>query len=201
MGERRESKKKETRQRISDVATTLFVARGFDQVTLEEIAAAAKVSKMTVFNYFPRKEDLLLDREDELLLIPFRAALRERRKGQRPIDALRKLVEALRAQKHEFVRIHPRAVSWWRVVAASASLRARLHELEDAAAEGLALELGGPRPDGVARLAASMLVLTVRAAREEGVRVLEHGGSARKANAALLSLLERGFAAIDEISD
>ena len=74
MGERRETKKRETRERISDVATTMFLERGFEAVTLDEIAVTAKVSKMTVFNYFARKEELMLDREDELLLIPFRAA-------------------------------------------------------------------------------------------------------------------------------
>ena len=88
MGELRDSKKRETRQRISDVATGLFYARGFDAVTVEEVAAAANVSKMTVFNYFARKEDLLFDREDELKLL-LREALAERPKGQSPIDALR----------------------------------------------------------------------------------------------------------------
>ncbi|HEX4224876.1 MAG TPA: TetR/AcrR family transcriptional regulator, partial [Pseudonocardiaceae bacterium] len=47
----RERKKRETRQRISNVATSLFMARGFDNVTVAEIAEAANVSKMTVFNY------------------------------------------------------------------------------------------------------------------------------------------------------
>lgn len=58
----RERKKWETRRRISDVATGLFFARGFDNVTIAEVAEAAGVSRMTVFNYFPRKEDLFLDR-------------------------------------------------------------------------------------------------------------------------------------------
>ena len=62
MGELRESKKKETRQRISDTATALFYVHGFEAVTVDEIAVAAKVSKMTVFNYFARKEELILDR-------------------------------------------------------------------------------------------------------------------------------------------
>ncbi len=87
MGELRESKKRETRQRISDVATALFFARGFEEVTLDEIALAAKVSKMTVFNYFARKEELILDREDDLKLLPFRQALRKRPKDQSPVDA------------------------------------------------------------------------------------------------------------------
>jgi hypothetical protein len=58
----------------------------------------------------------MLDREDDLLLLPFRQALRERPKGQAPIDALRALIEGVREQKHPFARIHPRSVDWcsWR---------------------------------------------------------------------------------------
>src|SRR4051794_38529645 len=104
MGELRESKKRETRQRISDVATGLFLARGFDAVTVEEIAAAAHVSKVTVFNYFARKEDLFLDREDDVQRL-LRGALGERPKGQSPIDAIRRLVDSLCEQKHPFARI------------------------------------------------------------------------------------------------
>lgn len=59
----RERKKRQTRQYISDVATGLFVERGFDAVTVAEIAEAANVSVNTVYNYFPAKEDLFLDRE------------------------------------------------------------------------------------------------------------------------------------------
>ncbi|HEU4579775.1 MAG TPA: helix-turn-helix domain-containing protein, partial [Polyangiaceae bacterium] len=128
MGELRESKKRETRQRISDVATRLFYARGFDAVTVEEIAAAANVSKVTVFNYFARKEDLLFDREDEVKQL-LRDALRERRKGQSPIDALRRLVDRLHEQKNPFARIDRQTVGFSRVVAASPSLQARLREI------------------------------------------------------------------------
>src|SRR3954463_2268065 len=107
MGELRESKKRETRQRISDVATELFFARGFDAVTLDEIAVASGVSKMTVFNYFARKEDLMLDRSDDLLLMPFRRALRERPPGQAPVEALRRLVRELGEQKHPLAGVEP----------------------------------------------------------------------------------------------
>jgi len=200
MGERREHKKRETRQRISDLATEMFCARGFEAVTLDEIAVAANVSKMTVFNYFARKEDLMLDREEDLLLLPFRVALREKPAGQAPVEALRGLIVRLREQKHPFARIDSRSVGWWRVVAASPALKARLHELEDEAAEGLAVELAGAKPDGLVRLMAGMIVLTVRTAREEAVRVLERGGSGKKANAAFLALVDRGFAAVHQLT-
>lgn len=58
----RERKKRQTRQHISDVATGLFLERGFDAVTIAEIAEASEVSVNTVYNYFPAKEDLFFDR-------------------------------------------------------------------------------------------------------------------------------------------
>ncbi|MEU7897241.1 TetR/AcrR family transcriptional regulator [Nonomuraea sp. NPDC049152] len=56
----RERKKRQTRRHISDVATGLFVERGFEQVTIAEVAEAAQVSVNTVYNYFQSKEDLVL---------------------------------------------------------------------------------------------------------------------------------------------
>jgi AcrR family transcriptional regulator len=58
----RERKKQQTRQLILDTAARLFVERGFDAVTVTEIARAAELSEMTVFNYFPTKEDLVFGR-------------------------------------------------------------------------------------------------------------------------------------------
>jgi AcrR family transcriptional regulator len=199
MAERRESKKRETRQRISDVATELFFARGFDAVTIDEIALAAKVSKMTVFNYFARKEELLLDREDDLKLLPFRQALRDRPEGESPIDALRARMNELGEQKHPLVRVDKRALGWWSVIAASPTLKARLRELADEAAEGLALELAGPKPDGLARLTAGVIVLTVRTAREEAIRLIERGTSEKRANAAFVLLMEQGLSAAESL--
>ncbi len=60
----RERKKREMRQHLSDTATRMFLERGFDQVRVSEVAAACGVSEKTVYNYFPTKESLLLDRED-----------------------------------------------------------------------------------------------------------------------------------------
>ncbi|HEU4979125.1 MAG TPA: TetR family transcriptional regulator [Solirubrobacteraceae bacterium] len=63
----RAAKKARTRAAISEVATSLFIARGFENVTVAEVAAAADVSVKTVFNYFATKEDLFFDRADEVL--------------------------------------------------------------------------------------------------------------------------------------
>lgn len=79
----RERKKRQTRQDISDTATGLFLERGFDAVTIAEIAEAADVSVNTVYNYFPAKEDLFLDRSVAVTgkLSRF---VRGRDKGSRP---------------------------------------------------------------------------------------------------------------------
>jgi AcrR family transcriptional regulator len=63
----RERRKQETRRAISDVATGMFAARGFDNVTISQVADAAGVAKMTVTNYFPRKEDLVFDRAEAII--------------------------------------------------------------------------------------------------------------------------------------
>ena len=61
----RERKRRLTRQRISDVATILFGARGFDNVTVSQVADIVGVSEKTVYNYFPTKESMVLDWADE----------------------------------------------------------------------------------------------------------------------------------------
>jgi AcrR family transcriptional regulator len=62
---RRERKKAATRKNISDVATRMFLDRGFDEVSIREIADAADVSPTTVFAHFPQKEALVFDEDDE----------------------------------------------------------------------------------------------------------------------------------------
>ncbi|XVQ88472.1 TetR/AcrR family transcriptional regulator [Microbispora siamensis] len=93
----RERKKRETRQRIADMAMGLFLQRGFDNVTVAEVARAADVSVNTVFNYFRTKEDLFLDRSEESEDMLARA-VRERRAGETAVEAVRRdFFEALDA--------------------------------------------------------------------------------------------------------
>jgi AcrR family transcriptional regulator len=64
----RERKKRLMRQQLSDVATQMFMERGFDAVRVTEIAEACGVSEKTVFNYFPTKESLILDRLESTMV-------------------------------------------------------------------------------------------------------------------------------------
>jgi len=87
----RERKKQRARETISDIATSLFIERGFERVTLAEIAAAADVSVGTIVNYFGTKEDLFFDRADEVLTI-VRAAISDRPAGTTATAAVQRLM-------------------------------------------------------------------------------------------------------------
>src|SRR6266496_5443895 len=91
----RERKKQRTRELIAETARRLFTERGFDGVTIAQIAGAAEVSQQTVFNYFPTKEDLVFWRleafEAELL-----TAIRERAPGEPVLTAFGRFVRAPR---------------------------------------------------------------------------------------------------------
>jgi AcrR family transcriptional regulator len=84
---RRERKKAATRRAISDVATRLFIERGFDAVTVAEVAEAADVAVKTIFNHFGSKEELFLDRGAELREAVV-AAVADRPRGQTITGAL-----------------------------------------------------------------------------------------------------------------
>lgn len=89
----RDRKKRELRQRISDVATGMFIERGFDNVRVAEIAAAVDVSEKTIFNYFPTKESLVFDREEQQTARMV-AAVRDQPSGQSLVQSIVRLLEA-----------------------------------------------------------------------------------------------------------
>lgn len=85
----RERKKRQTAERIWRAAVDLFIERGFDKVSVAEIAEAADVSKMTVFNYFGTKEDLILGPMEEHVA-DVADAVRGRALGESAVDAVRR---------------------------------------------------------------------------------------------------------------
>jgi AcrR family transcriptional regulator len=89
----RERKKQATRETIADAAMKLFSQRGFDAVTVAEVADEAGVSEKTVFNYFPTKEDLFFDEIDEREAALL-ASLRSRKPGESMLAALSRTAAA-----------------------------------------------------------------------------------------------------------
>jgi AcrR family transcriptional regulator len=123
----RERKKEQTRQHIAETARRLFFERGFDAVTVAEVAREADVSVGTVFNYFPTKEDLFYSGmevfEEQLI-----DAVRDRPAGESVLAAFRRVVlEGIpRLSKDETAEIIASAA---RIVGSSRSLQAREREL------------------------------------------------------------------------
>lgn len=192
----RERKKRETRQRISDVATALFMARGFDNVTVAEVAEAADVSKMTVFNYFPRKEELFFDRGEEAEEL-FSATIRDRRPGESVVAAVHGMALTLLDESHPLSAVGTGFAAFFRVVADSPALQARAREmaeeLERAIAGVIAEEVGAgsddPRPD----LVAALIVTTYRTPYLRSARRLLAGGDVEQVRADHAELLNTAF--------
>ncbi|MGQ0480345.1 MAG: TetR/AcrR family transcriptional regulator [Pseudonocardia sp.] len=96
----RERKKLRTRRAILETAQAMFVERGYDNVTVTEIAYAVGLSAKTVFSYFPSKEDLVFDRDLEMRAL-LRDRIRDRAPGRTPLDALVGLLRELIAEAEQ----------------------------------------------------------------------------------------------------
>jgi AcrR family transcriptional regulator len=156
----RERKKRQTRQYISDVATGLFIERGFDAVTVAEIADAADVSVNTVYNYFPAKEDLFFDRSAGLIDRMARW-VRGRTKGESAAAAvLRELREEVEAVSPR-VGLMPGYATFMRVIEDAPALRSRLwavgQEVQVNLEEALREETGAAGDDPMPHLIAGQL--------------------------------------------
>ncbi|MFI7520186.1 TetR/AcrR family transcriptional regulator [Micromonospora globbae] len=172
-------KKRQTRENISAQATRLFLERGFDNVTIADVAAAAQVAKMTVTNYFPRKEDLALDMHDEFVQ-QLATAVRERLPGESALAALRRTYLAGVAAQDPVIGFSgPRFA---RMITDSPALMARLREFHDdrekALAAALAEETGSTDDDVMPRVAAAQLAGVHRLLFDETMRLTlaEHTG-------------------------
>jgi len=171
----RERKKQRTREAISDIATALFAERGFENVTIAEIAQAADVSTGTVFNYFLSKEDLFFDRADEVLAT-LQRAITGRPAGTTAIGALHGLLRDHVAPVRGFVWKHledpgamERFAAFRRTEASSPALRARRAVLQQEwvapLAQTLRDDLGLPAGD-VRAEALAAFVLAAMTARD-----------------------------------
>ncbi|WP_328665533.1 TetR/AcrR family transcriptional regulator [Streptomyces sp. NBC_00322] len=130
----RARKKERTRDAIADAAVSLFLERGFDRVSVNDIAAAAEISKPTLFRYFPTKEDLVLhrftDHQGEAARV-----VRDRRSGIKPVTALHRHFRAGldRYDPVTGLNDHDEVVAFHRLVFSTPSLAGRLtqYQLED----------------------------------------------------------------------
>ncbi|MFC5185596.1 TetR/AcrR family transcriptional regulator [Actinomadura harenae] len=161
----RERKKRETRRRISDIATGLFMMRGFDNVTIADVARSADVSVNTVFNYFHTKEDLFFDRQDEIVA-KVAEAFRARRPGESAVAFYRRsFLEGLE-QGSSQTGFHEGAETWARTIRDSQALTARQREIgqasQDVLARVLADETGADPDDVTPRIVAAMIMTAQR---------------------------------------
>jgi AcrR family transcriptional regulator len=163
----RERKKQQTRQLLADTARRLFGERGFEHVSVAEIARAADVSQATVFNYFPTKEDLVYSGlevfESELL-----RSIRERPSGETVLDAFRRFILEPRgflAAKDEAAAAKLVAIT--RMIAASPTLLAREQQIfaryTEALAQLIADETRAPAGDLRPSIVANALIGVHRA--------------------------------------
>ncbi|MER8156173.1 helix-turn-helix domain-containing protein [Streptomyces sp. NPDC094472] len=186
----------QTRARIASVATQLFLERGFDDVTINEVAAAAGVSKVTVFAHFDRKEDLLFDRFPDAL-DTMRAVIRERADHIDPVEAMRQAALALAAQRHVLSGLGEGVEPFMRTLMASPALIARLRLFASEMEEALAAELDADaRFSGDGALTAALLVAAYRTVAVETVRRRLAGGDIDEISAAHQSRLAFAFDAL-----
>lgn len=189
----RERKKRRTRQRIHEAALTLFVERGFDHVTIAEVAAEAEVSVNTLYNYFQAKEDLVLDpqRTAERRLADI---VRERGPGE---SAARAVLARLR----DMVRRHDRALGLtdgfgrvYEMMRAAPTLTARLDDLgrqmTAALAAVLAEETGTGPDDPLPQVVAAQIGLAHSLVFTEIGRRTAAGETPETIAAAVLRLLD-----------
>ncbi|MEU4969089.1 TetR/AcrR family transcriptional regulator [Streptomyces smyrnaeus] len=165
----RERKKRDTSLRIRRIAIELFVERGFDEVAVAEIADAADVSKMTVFNYFGSKEDLVFKPMEEHTGDLARA-VRERRPGESAVAAVhRQFLEQLAARDASIgmspdplnVRVHELILATPALLTRTYAWSARGTQL---LAHELIAEAGGERssPDEAVARCAAMQIAAAR---------------------------------------
>ncbi|MGH3206167.1 MAG: TetR/AcrR family transcriptional regulator [Trebonia sp.] len=188
----RERRKQEAREAISGVAMAMFEARGFDEVTISQVAEAAGVSKMTVTNYFPRKEDLVFDRA-EAIIRSLADAVAARAPGESLLAAVRRdYAERIAAGD---VTLGVPTPSFARMVGGSHALTSRRREIADlteqALGDAIAGEAGADGPQQ--RIVAAQLASVHRVLFAEGTRRILAGQPRDEIGQAIAADARRAF--------
>ncbi len=179
----RDRKKRRLRQRISNVATALFLAEGFDAVSVSRIAAACEVSEQTVFNYFPTKELMFFDRTDSSVDA---LAAAVRRPGDGPLgevllNTLLGDVATVRWEGMEEARALRLFRRFCEVAASSPALRAApyagLEGFTATVGAALAERIGADPGDPEVELTAIVVAGLARASTQATIRHVRHARS------------------------
>jgi AcrR family transcriptional regulator len=188
----RARKKARTRDAIADAAISLFLAHGFDHVSVTDIAATAEVSKPTLFRYFATKEDLVLhriaDHNGEAARV-----VRDRQPGVSPVTALHRHFRAGldRYDPVTGLNDHPEVVAFHRLVFTTPSLAGRLTQylLDDE--QALADALG---PGIQARLRAAQVLAVQRVLARTNWQKIADGRTARDVHPEAVADADQAFA-------
>jgi AcrR family transcriptional regulator len=181
-----------THDAIADAAITLFLAHGFDHVSVTDIAATAEVSKPTLFRYFPTKEDLVLhriaDHQGEAARV-----VRDRQPGVGPVTALHRRFRAGLDRYGPVTGLndHPEVVAFHRLVFTTPSLAGRLtrYMLDDE--EALAGALG---PGIEERLRAAQVLAVQRVLARANWQKIADGRTARDVHPEAVADADQAFA-------
>lgn len=185
----RERKRQRTHDAISTAAISLFLREGFERVSVAEVAAAAEVSKPTLFKYFPSKEDLVLhriaDHQGEAARVVAGSA-------PPPLDALHRHVRDGLAGRDPVTGLndHPQVLAFHRMVFETPALAARVASYVAADEAALAAALGGPD----ARIAAAQIIAVLRVLARDNWSALVAGESAADREPAAVAAADRAFA-------
>ncbi|MEV6998487.1 TetR/AcrR family transcriptional regulator [Streptomyces sp. NPDC093982] len=189
----RERKKQRMYQTVSDTAIRLFLEKGFDAVSVAEVAAAAEISKPTLFRYFPAKEDLVLyrfaDHEGD-------AARIVRQGGASPVEVLRRhFLDGLeRCDPITGLNDHPEVLAYQSLLYGTPALAAGLYGYLERSEAALAEALGGGL-DG--RLAAGQIVAVQRILAQENWRRIAAGERAADVRGDAVAAAERAFGLLE----
>ncbi|GLX37055.1 TetR family transcriptional regulator [Streptomyces roseochromogenus] len=191
----RESKKLRTRRLLAATALELFLEKGFDAVSVADVAAAAEVSKPTLFRYFPSKEDLVLDRfadhQDEVARI-----VRDRAAGLTPVGAVHAHFLAALAERDPITGLcdHPNVLAFQGLLYSTTSLEARIAHYTAREVELLAAALESESvPPLSARLAATHLVAVRHELGRENWRRLAAGATVDEVHPAAVAEADQAF--------
>jgi AcrR family transcriptional regulator len=194
----RERKKAKTRLAISNIATKMFIERGFDDVTVAEVAAAADVSVATIFNYFATKEELFFDRNQEFIEAHRRCIL-ERKGGETITSALHRGV--LAAIDAGVPNLMADGASFLRTLEGSSALRARtrleFEKAESSLAETIAEDTESVSSDPTPYIVAAMIVAIERTLMETARAAALRGDAVTSTKRRLRQACDRAFVLLE----